>query len=119
MPALWEYTAPMSLGGDLVGGPVVAAPGPQPAGESDGTHCVCGSSANSYLGITFGLLVIRLQKRATFFCPMLAKLSKLGTSVLGPANVKSHFLVPRTNWHAPRFRSRWSAVELGSKVGSN
>jgi hypothetical protein len=59
------------------------------------------------------------KKRATFFCPMLAKLSKLAASVLGPANVKTHFLVPRANWHEPRFRSPWSRVELGSKVGSN
>jgi hypothetical protein len=43
---------------------------------------------NPYLGFTFGLLVIRLQKRATFFCPMLPMLSKLGTGVLGPASVK-------------------------------
>ena len=57
-------------------------------------------------------------KRANFFCPMLAKLSKLRTSALRPANVKVS-LSAAPNRCAPRFRSPGLRVEPGSKVGSN
>ena len=49
---------------------------------------------NSYLGITFGLLVIRLQKRATFFCPMARQAIQIGDKRPRPCQCQKSFPCP-------------------------